>query len=255
MYDEKKGSFDSMNPKAIFLFGLVAGLALVFLLNAFNDGGISIAKDTDSDTETSDTDTEGVKAANVQKTKSPSGTVPPVTDEDHIRGDEDALLTFIEYSDYECPFCKRFHPTMLSMMDDYEGQVKWVYRHFPLSFHDPLATAEAMAAECANELGGNDKFWEMTDLIFERTASNGNGLALGDLPKMAAELGLDEAKVKSCIDSGKFKDHILADQSGGSSAGVTGTPGSFLVDADGNAQLISGAVPYAQIKAMIDAAL
>ncbi len=186
--------------------------------------------------------------------QAPSGPVPPVTNTDHVRGDKNAKLTWIEYSDTECPFCKRFHPTMLKMIDEYKGKVKWVYRHYPLSFHQN-AQKEDEASECANELGGNDAFWRYLDKIFERTTSNGTGFALDQLVPLAKELGLNEAKFKSCLDSGKYAAHVQADMTGGSNAGVNGTPGSFLIGKDGKVQLISGAVPYEQVKAAIDAAL
>ena len=260
MTEEKNSFFDSMQPKAGFTFGVVTGVAavtLLVLLYAVSGGTALNGKTAAKGGSGTNPIAAAPSPAPAPTPLPPAGDPPPVTSEDHVRGDIDAPLTLIEYSDYECPFCKRFHPTMEQMMVEYgnSGQIKWVYRHFPLSFHDPLATAEAMATECANELGGNDKFWELTDLIFERTASNGNGLNIADLPKMGAEIGLSESEMKTCIDSGKYQDHIQSEMAAGSAAGVTGTPGSFLIDADGNAQLISGAVPYAQIKAAIEAAL
>lgn len=186
--------------------------------------------------------------------QAPTGAVPPVTKDDHVRGNKNAELTWIEYSDYECPFCKRFHPSMLKMMQEYQGKIKWAYRHFPLSFH-ANAQKEAEAADCAAELGGNDAFWKYSDLIFERTKTNGTGFALDALVPLAKEIGLNEKKFKGCLDSGKYAQHVADDMSGGQAAGVNGTPGSFLIGKDGKAQLISGALPYEQIKAVIDAAL
>ena len=78
--------------------------------------------------------------------------VPIVTADDHVRGDKNAPVTIIEYSDFECPYCERFHPTMLEVMEKYDGKVRWIFRHFPLSFH-PNAKPAAMAAECAGEQG------------------------------------------------------------------------------------------------------
>lgn len=91
--------------------------------------------------------------------------VPPVdVDNDYFRGDPNAEIAIIEYSDYECPFCQRVHPTMQQLVDQYEGKVMWVYRHYPLSFHAG-AMPLAIGAECAGELGGNDAFWEFTDKV------------------------------------------------------------------------------------------
>ena len=83
---------------------------------------------------------------------------------DHVRGDTDAKIAVIEYSDYECPFCKSVHPTYQKLMENNDGKIMWVYRHFPLSFH-PEAMPLAVGAECANELGGTDAFWEFSDKV------------------------------------------------------------------------------------------
>ncbi len=90
--------------------------------------------------------------------------VPVDLEKDHVRGSKTARLALIEYSDYQCPFCHRVHPTLEQMMQKYDGKVVWVYRHFPLSFH-PNAIPLATAAECANEIGGTDAFWSFTDEV------------------------------------------------------------------------------------------
>lgn len=180
--------------------------------------------------------------------------VRPVSkDKDHIRGNKDAEISLIEYSDFECPFCKRFHPTAQQVVDDYDGKVNWVYRHFPLGFHDPLATKEALGSECANELGGNEKFWEFTDLVYERTTSNGRGLELEDLNTMAVEIGLDRASFSECLDSEKYLSHVQQDIKEGAQAGVTGTPGNIVINnKTGDVRLILGAQPVSAVKQVID---
>lgn len=178
--------------------------------------------------------------------------VPKVTKDDHVRGDRNSRIALIEYSDIECPFCKRFHPTALQVFDTYKGKVMWVYRHYPLAFH-ANAQKEAEAVECANELGGSDAFWKYLDVVYERTSSNGTGFALDKLVPLAVELGLNEAKFKECLDSGKYAQHVKDDMDGGSKAGVTGTPGNILLDTkSGKTNFIPGAVPYEQIKSAID---
>jgi protein-disulfide isomerase len=85
-------------------------------------------------------------------------------EKDHIRGNKDAKIAVIEYSDFECPFCHRVHPTYKQIMDKYGDNVMWVYRHFPLSFHQD-AEPLAIGSECASELGGSDAFWAFADQI------------------------------------------------------------------------------------------
>lgn len=179
---------------------------------------------------------------------------PELTNDDRIRGNKNAKIVLIEYSDFECPFCKRFHPTMQQVMKEYGDQVKWVYRDFPLSFH-ANAQKEAEAGWCIAELGGNDAFWKYTDAIFERTTSNGTGFALDKLGPLAAEVGVDQVKFQSCLDTGKYTKRVQDQMAKGSEEGVTGTPGTIILTANGDTQLIPGALPIEQVKPMIDAAL
>jgi len=236
----------------LFVFGLVIGIALTAILGGGSSlpGNDTVAQaDEKIVVDTDDTDPVA------QPSGSDVASVPIITSEDHVRGDETAPLTWIEYSDFECPFCKRFAPSMEDMLEDYEGQIKLVYRHFPLSFHRPLALTQAEASECANEYLGNDGFWAMHDFIFDTTSSNGNGMTEQELVDYAVELGINESTFQTCLDDDRYVEHIENDLDGGAAAGVTGTPGSIFIDAEGNAQLISGAVPYSQIQLLIDAVI
>jgi len=180
--------------------------------------------------------------------------IPQISDADHIRGNRNADVYLVEYSDLECPFCKRFHPTAQQAVDEYQGKVAWVYRHFPLDQIHTKADKEAEAVECAAELGGEDAFWALTDKIYEVTPSN-NGLNLDDLPKLAGEVGLNQSAFASCLDSGKYKDLIEQQYQGGLTAGITGTPGNIILNSRGEAWLIPGAYPYDQLKSVIEEAL
>lgn len=187
----------------------------------------------------------------------PSAPVPPIDAKaDHIRGDlNKAQIAVVEYSDFECPFCKRVHPTYQQIMQTYGDKVVWVYRHFPLSFH-ANAAKEAEASDCAAELGGNDAFWKYTDKIFEKTTSGGTGIALDQLVPLAKEVGLNEAKFKSCLDDGTYTKHVQDEIASGSAAGVSGTPGNFVLNLKTQkSQAISGAQPFENFKNAIDAAL
>lgn len=149
---------------------------------------------------------------------------------DHIRGNPDAKVVFVEFSDTECPFCKRFHNTMVQLMSEYgkTGNVAWIYRHYPIPELHSKAPKEAEALECAGELGGNGKFWEYTDRIFAVTNSN-DSLDPARLPQAATEVGLDVTKFNTCLASGKYAARVQADKDDGTAAGVDGTPHSVLV--------------------------
>jgi len=168
---------------------------------------------------------------------------------DHIYGNPDAPVSLIEYSDFECPYCKRFHDTARKLVDQSGGKVNWVYRHFPLSFHDPGAHREAIASECASALGGNDAFWKYADSIFERTTSNGNGFPASQLVPLAEQIGLDRTKFKDCLHDSKPRARVEEDLREGMAIGINGTPGNVLLNnKTREVRVIPGAVPLAAIR-------
>ena len=191
--------------------------------------------------------------------KSASG-VKQAAVEDHIVGDPNAPVKLIEFSDFECPFCKAFHGTLKQVMNEYgqTGKVAWIYRHFPLDDLHSKARKEAQAAECANEVGGNQAFWDYADRLFEVTPSN-DGLDLALLPQIAEDVGLDRAKFEACLvgdeRGGKFADHIEENRQDAAASGGTGTPYTIVVGANGQFYPMSGAMPYEAIKSIIDMAL
>ena len=180
----------------------------------------------------------------------------PISVADHIRGNPDAPVKIVEYSDSECPFCKRFHETMKQVMDEYgkDGRVAWVYRNFPLDQLHPKARNEAIALECAGDQGGNDPFWAYADRLYEVTPSN-NGLDPIELPKIAQYIGLDITKFNTCLTSGKFTKHIEEDVQNAAATGGNGTPWSIVVAKNGKKYPLSGAQPYDAVKQLIDLAL
>ncbi len=182
---------------------------------------------------------------------------------DHIRGNKDAKVVMIEYSDTECPFCKVYHQTMKKIYDEFgkDNQVAWVYRHFPISYGDtPLhrkAAKEAEATECAAELGGNEMFWKYVDAIYETTTSN-DTLDPSALPQIATKVGLDTAKFTACLDSGKYADKVKASYDEALKAGAKGTPYTVikfekefipLVNENGDGL---GALPYEVLKQIVN---
>jgi len=167
-------------------------------------------------------------------------------DDDAVKGDPNAPITIIEFSDFECPFCNRFYTdTLPQIQKEYidTGIAKLVYRDFPLSFHQNAKPA-AEAAECAGEQG---KFWEMHDVLFE----NYNVLSRAKYTTWAEEIGVgDIGAFDECVDSGEMSAEVDNDFNAGRAAGVTGTPSFFV-----NGQKISGAQPFSAFKAAVDAAL
>lgn len=236
MENENKVKTNYSTPIAIVLAGIIIASAMYF-----SDGKRP----------------EDTEKANVQNEKA-SGLdlIRPVTNLDHIRGNPNAPVVIVEYSDTECPFCGRFHSTMKQVIDTYgkTGQVAWVYRHSPLDQLHPKSRKEAVALECANELGGNDKFWEYTDRIYAVTPAN-NGLEVSELPKIAEYVGLDVAKFNTCLESGKYDDKIQSDLENAQATGGQGTPWSVVIAKDGSKSSINGAYPYANVKQIIDTLL
>ena len=180
--------------------------------------------------------------------------VRPVDETDHIRGSLDADIIIVEYSDTECPFCQRFHNTMKSIVEKYEGKVAWVYRHSPIDSLHPKARKEAEALECANEQGGNDAFWTYTDRLYAITPTN-NGLDLAKLPEIAQYVGLDVNVFIACLESGRWAERVEADTQNAYEIGGGGTPWSVLITKDGKKYPIQGAQPIELISTIIDQAL
>ena len=183
--------------------------------------------------------------------------INPITEADHIKGNPDAPIKIVEYSDFECPFCKRFHTTMNQIMDKYgeSGEVAWVYRQFPLEqLHPVKAMAEAVASECANELGGNDAFWQFADRFFELTPSNNRTEIETVIPQIVREIGLDETAFQTCFESGKYDEKIQADIANAIETGGRGTPWSIVVGPNGQTFPLNGAQPLAAVEQLIELA-
>jgi protein-disulfide isomerase len=189
---------------------------------------------------------------NTNTVKETTVTIKPITKDDHILGNPNAKIMIVEYSDTECPFCKVFHYTMQKVVANNEGEVAWVYRHFPIDSLHQKAFHEAEATECAWEQGGNDTFWKYLDEMMKRTQSN-DKLDVAELPKIATFIGLDLVKFNSCLESGKFVDKINTQVMDAQKAGSRGTPSSFILVNGEVVGQIPGAQPLAGVQAQIDA--
>lgn len=173
---------------------------------------------------------------------------PQVTDKDHVRGNRKAKYLLVEYSDLECPFCKRFHPVAKQFMEDMNGQFAWVYRHFPLDSIHSQARDESIASECVAKIGGEDAFWKFIDLLYEVTPAN-NGLDMSKLSTYAEESGVSVSEFGSCYDNKETKSIVDEQAKSGEALNVTGTPGNFLINTKTKKVVfVPGAYPVDQLK-------
>lgn len=178
-----------------------------------------------------------------------------VDDTDHIRGNPNAPILFVEYSDYDCPFCKNFHDTMNQLMREYgeSGKIAWVYRHMPLEQLHPNAPKIAEAAECVAKLGGNDAFWKFSDRVFNEKTTR-DLTVMSRITEYATGAGVDKEKFENCYASGEMADKITASLQEGAAAGVRGTPHTFVIVGD-DKTTINGAQPYSVVKQITDGLL
>jgi protein-disulfide isomerase len=239
---------------SILLGGLIISASILSSSGKFqklaDSGSAAVAQPSGSPTPTAE-----------QPSGQPSGPVKVSVDNDPVMGDKNAPLTLIEFSDYECPFCKRaFTDVLPELKKAYidTGKVKLVYRDFPLSFH-ANAQKEAEAAECARSQSNDATYFKFHDQIFTQSTVGGTGLALTELPVIAKNLGLNVNQFQQCLDSGKFKDEVAKDIADGTAAGVSGTPswiiGKSSKDGQIEGQLIVGAQPFSSFKTAIDGLL
>lgn len=237
-------------PASIIFTGVIVSLAILY---SSNGGG------TGSKQQPATPSAQPTAAAQpTSPTTAQNGTgaiqFRAISDSDHIRGDKNAPVKLIEYSDLQCPFCQSFHPTMEQAFSQYKGQVAWVYRHFPLTGIHAHAEQEAEASECAAEQGGNDKFWAFVDRVFT-VEPQGQGLDTAGLTDVASYIGLDKAKFSTCLSSGKYAQKVQLDAQDAVSAGGAGTPYSVVISKSGKTYPINGALPLASVQATIQQAL
>ena len=246
------------------LKGIVAVIAIATFLGGYAVGTLGGGSDSLSSDEIKAIISEiEANAPAPQPTQAPSRPSGPSLiqvslDDDPFKGNPNAPVTVVEFSDFQCPFCSRFFTqTLPSLQENYidTGKIKLVYRDFPLDSLHPNARPAHIAAECADEQG---KFWEYHDILFE-SQGQWNGLSSTDLSaqlnQYATSMGLNSASFDSCLSSKSMADEVNADYLQAAQYGATGTPTFFIGnEKDGFIKLV-GAQPYAAFQAAIDAQL
>jgi protein-disulfide isomerase len=243
----------SGSPKTMFLLGLSTGVGsmavvalaiiLTFLMKGQTIGAlaaapsqaagkVAVAAPNAADPSAAD------PTAAAQPPAEPLKAVDPKVD--HIRGNVNAKVTLVEYSDFECPYCLKHEDTVKQLLANFKNDIRVVYRNFPLSFHQNAQKA-AEAAECA---GAQGKYWEMHDKIFEANAAGKMGVQ--QWKDDAKAIGLDTNKFNACLDNGDMAAKIAKDEQEGGASGVTGTPATFI-----NGKIVEGAVPYATMESLV----
>lgn len=222
-----------LTPIAIVVAGLIIAGAVIYTKSPQAPTGLL-----------EEIETAGEQQAKEKKESPPAEFT--ITEKDHIRGNPEATVTIMEYSDFQCSYCARFHSTVQQILEDYPDQVRWVYKHFPLDGIHSNARPAAEASECLAEQAGNEGFWQFADGLFEKQSKLGNEL----YNELASEIGVNIEQFKECVSARKYKDRVETDYQEGIAAGVRGTPGNFV-----NGEPIPGAVPYESLKAAVENAL
>jgi protein-disulfide isomerase len=250
------------------LYGIViAGLAALLLLSIFTQGfglvkapaqqaGTQAAQPSGGSQPSGGTQPSAAAGSGGTAAAGSPGNMKDLMDDDMKLGSDSAPVVIVEFSDFQCPFCRSFFENSFpSIKKDYidTGKVQFVFRDFPLSFH-PAAEPSAEAVECAED---QSKGWELHDKIFEEQAKQGQGtvqFSVSDIKSWAAQIsGLDTSAFNSCLDSGKYANEVQADEDDGVAAGVRGTPAFLIGKRDGSDIVpISGAQPYSVFKSTID---
>lgn|SRR3989338_400013 len=246
--NEKKGFFDAFKPKTAFIIGLITGLLVlctvgffIFLSKEIKGGGLTV--------KTNNQPTANVNTGNniVQPNTNAGQPINiAVTASDHILGNKNAPIKLIEYSDFQCPFCSAFYPTVAQALKEYCSKIAFIYRHFPLDSLHPEARPSAEASECAFEQQGDEGFFKFHDSLF----TNQDKLGADYYKQLAQEMDLNMTKFNDCVSSRKYQQKVEDQYQSGLNYGVNGTPGSFI-----NGTSVRGAVPYANLKQIIDSEL
>ncbi len=241
---KKKESTITIN-KSTFWMSTTILFAALFVISLF--AGWEIGGETNSNVVVNEK--AAAPSQPSRPSQPPSGVKIALTGKEPVLGDENAKITIVEFSDFQCPFCARAASGSLSdfKKSSYfeNGEVNLAYKHFPLESIHPNARPAAIASYCAHQQG---KFWEFHDLLF----ANQGSLSSSNYAKWAEQLGLDMDKFNSCVSSSEANSYVSSDLSAATAAGGRGTPYFVVYNKEnGKTAPVSGAVPFANLEAAI----
>lgn len=174
----------------------------------------------------------------------------PVDEKDHILGDRNAPVIVVEYSDFECSFCARAHTTLKTLVDEYDGKVAWVYRHFPLSQIHPDAEQLAIASECIAVEGGNEAFWKFSDGVFAQNTKGEEAII-----SLSNQIGVDGEKIRECLKNNQYRNDVINDSNNAVQIGAQGTPYVVVVGPNEVKAVVNGAQPIEVFRQVVDTML
>lgn len=185
-------------------------------------------------------------------TPSLTGVPRQVDASDYIKGNPNAPILIVEYSDYDCPYCKQYHTTLKQIMDEYgvNGRVAWVYRQFPIGQLHPNSPKISEAALCAGSLGGSDAFWTFTDMVFEEREID-EPTNMVKLPEYAEASGVSRGEFEACVNSGKMEAEVKKSVEDAFNIGARGTPYTVIMVGSEQA-VVNGAQSYETVKSILD---
>jgi protein-disulfide isomerase len=248
-----RNRLDAALVYVITILLLFQGVTSLLIVKKLNSVAVAVSQNS-----TIPTSQQPTNAASQQGTPTGSGQAstaappPKIVQVDPgngpIRGDTNAPVTIVEFSDFECPFCAAVQPTLKRLSDTYKGKIRIVFRDYPLANLHANAVPAAIAARCAGDQGA---YWEYHDLLFANAAKeHGTALTGERLQQYARDLRLNEEAFRGCVESQKYKDAVNQDFQAGEGYGVTGTPTFFI-----NGRMVTGAEPYESFVEVIEQAL
>lgn len=203
-----------MNNENIKLFGSILLVGLLVI------GGFWLSKNTPKGEQ---------KSAKVSDVSNDEISVVPPNKNDYMQGGENAEIILVEYSDVDCPFCKRFHASVQNIVKKYDGKVSWAYRQFPLTIH-PYSMSKSITSLCVGKNYGSEAFFDYTNSIMADNDSGSKDNALA----VAKSLGFDETKIANCVaNDTEIQNRISQEMEDATTAGLQGTPFTLVFNKDG----------------------